>query len=312
MYFPYLRARQFELITLRELVSEGVLHGRIMPVLEPVKESFSNLNLASKSFQEKDFKAYFIVNPFQGEMPGDTDFFLEYLSTQGSSVFLPAFHFSDNSDYIKSKINDYNLDDCLLICFDSFSDEESLKELCRNEKISHIMLLEPNKNRSLDRFIKNLNKFYIRLDDVFEKQPRNADYLNIHAHKFTEEHRYYKEDNYQGFADFTLLPREYSDGGSTPRAVVIHLTYQNKESENQIWIRHFTSVTNDTISNIQGKFAEASEKAIQFCYSLPLNNSATDELKKYFNEARYPGLGTVKKISIKNHLSVISNYLGNL
>ena len=47
MYFPYLRARQFELITLRELVIEGAL-GKITPVLEPVKETFNNLNLAHK------------------------------------------------------------------------------------------------------------------------------------------------------------------------------------------------------------------------------------------------------------------------
>ena len=44
MYFPYLRARQFELITLRDLVSEEELQGKIMPVIEPVKETFNNLN----------------------------------------------------------------------------------------------------------------------------------------------------------------------------------------------------------------------------------------------------------------------------
>lgn len=43
MYFPYLRARQFELITLRELVIENKLKN-ITPILEPVKESFNNLN----------------------------------------------------------------------------------------------------------------------------------------------------------------------------------------------------------------------------------------------------------------------------
>jgi hypothetical protein len=309
MYFPYLRARQFELITLRELVNEGALNGKLMPVIEPVKESFNNLNLAHKIFLENDFNLYLIVNPFEGEVSGDTEVFLDYISNFNHSKYIPAFHYSDNSEYINSKIEEYNLTNCLIICLDNFSDENGFKELCQNPNISHIMLLEPNKYRSLDRFIKTLDKFYIRLDDTFEKQQRNADFLNIPAHKLTEEHLFYSEDKYNGFADFTVLPREFTDGGSTPRAVVIHLTYLKTSEENQIWIRHFTSNTNDSISNVQGKFAEAAEKAIEFCIKLPLDNSAISELRDYYDAHKYPGLGTVKKISIKNHLLVVSNFL---
>ncbi len=309
MYFPYLRARQFELITLRDLVSEGALQDKIIPVIEPVKESFNNLNLAHKIFLENEFSLYLIVNPFEGDASGDKDYFLDYLSDLEDSKYLPAFHYSDNAEYIIDKINAFGLNNCMVICLDNFSNEEGFRELCQNPSVSHIMLLEPHKYRSLDRFIKNLDKFYIRLDDPFEKQQRNADFLNIPAHKFTEEHLFFAEDRYSGFADFTVLPREYTDGGSTPRAVAIHLTYLNSQSENQIWIRHFTSETNDSISNVQGKFAEAAEKAVQFCEELPLNNSATTELRNYYNNQKYPGLGTVKKISIKNHLLIIRDFL---
>jgi hypothetical protein len=55
-------------------------------------------------------------------------------------------------------------------------------------------------------------------------------------------------------------------------AVVIHLTYL-KENE-QIWKRHFTSTTNDSQANVQGKFAEAAKKAVGFCKSEGLNNLA--------------------------------------
>lgn len=48
MYYPYLRARQFELITIRDLVAEGSIQNTVCPVLEPVKESISNLSLAHK------------------------------------------------------------------------------------------------------------------------------------------------------------------------------------------------------------------------------------------------------------------------
>lgn len=310
MYFPYLRARQFELITLRELVSEGVLQGKIVPVIEPIKESFSNLNLAHKIFLENNFNLYLIVNPFEGEAAGDGNYFLDYISSFEDCKYLPAFHYSDNSEYITNKIQEYNLKNCMIICLDNFSDEEGLNMLCQNPSISHIMLLEPHKYRSLDRYLKGLSKFYIRLDNPFEKQQRNADFLNISAHKFTEEHLYYSQDKYNGFADFAVLPREFTDGGATPRAVVVHLTYVNNSKDNQIWIRHFTSETGgDSITNVQGKFYEAAQKAIRFCNELPLDNSAIMELRNYFDDHQYPGLGIVKKISIKNHLHIVSNFL---
>lgn len=316
MYFPFFRARQFELIALRELLNENSLHEDIIPVLEPVKEAFTNLNLAHRAFQEKSLKCYLIVNPFQGESSGDTEIFLNYLAQLDDSHFVPAFLYSDNKDFITGKINKYNIEECMLIGLENFSDDEDFRELCLDPSILHIMVQDPNKFRSLDRYIKGLGKSYIRLDDVFEKQKKNADFLDIVAHKFTEEHLYYKDEQYNGFADFTVLPSEFVDGGSTPRAVVIHFTYLNEHEENQIWIRHFTSDTTGTIANVQGKFYEAARKMITFCDDNGIDNSAVAEIRGYLNYdngndtyGRYPGLGIVKKISIKNHLTTVGNFL---
>lgn len=309
MYYPYLRARQFELIALRELSTEKGLTSLITPVLEPVRRSVNGLNLANKVFIDNNFFPYLIVNPLQGEIPGDTDFFLDYIDHFEKTSFLPAFHFTNNAGYIKDSIEAYSLDDVMLICLDNFTDNELLRELCANPSISHIMVLDPQRNRHLDRYLRSLDKLYIRLDDAFEKQERNADFLNILAHKFSEEHLFYRDEGYSGFSDFTVLPSEFIDGGSTPRAVVIHLTYINEEHDNEIWIRHFTSSTNDSIANVQLKFAEAAEKALEFCSRIELDNSAISELRDYFTKEKYPGLGTVKKISIKNHLIIVSDFL---
>lgn len=311
MYYPYLRGRQFELITIRDLAIERALE-KIIPIIEPVKESFNSLNLANIVFSENNFSPFLIMNPLVGEISGDTEHFLQYIKALDNSTYRPAFHYSDNSDYILKCIVEYEIETCMIIGLDDFTKENDLIELCSNDSISHIMLLEPHRYRSLDRSIKDLNKVYIRLDNLFERQPKNADYLAIPAHKFSEEHLYYKQDRYQGFADFTILPKEYVEGGSVPRAVVINLTYINKDMNDQIWIRHFTSDTNDSISNVQGKFAEATKKAVSFCEKLPLENSGTEELKKYYEELKYPGLGTVKKITIKNHLLIVKDYLDEI
>ncbi len=308
MYYPFLRARQFELIALRELAIERMTQGFIVPILEPVKETYNNLNLANAVFLEQQQLAYLIVNPAVGELPGDNNHFLNYLEELEESTFRPAFHYRNNANYIRQSISDYALNNCMLICQNDVSaDDADFRNLVQLAKIEAINIEDPGRNRALHRFLRDLNKLYIRLDDLFEKQDRNSDFLNIAEHRFSEEHLYFTEEGYSGFSDYTVLPSEYSDSGSTPRAVVIHLTYLN--GLNQIWIRHFTSESNDSIANVQGKFAEAAGKAIRYCRSNNLTNSAIQELITYFDEGHYPGLGLVKKMSIKNHLLIVGQYL---
>ena len=308
MYFPFLRARQFELIALRELATEEATQGVIIPILEPVKEAHNNLTLAHKIFLDKGQKAYLIVNPKIGELAGDSDIYLQFLKTLEEEIFLPAFHYRNNAAFIIDSIAQFQSSNCMIICQNDTSSEDfEFKRLVEKTEVCSINVSDPNKNRSLHRFLKSLDKDYIRLDDLFEKQARNSDYLDIEGHKFSEEHIYFEEEGFTGYSDYTVLPSEYIDGGSTPRAVAIHLTYLN--DENQIWIRHFTSNTNDSIANVQGKFAEAAEKAIIFCREKGINNSAITELESYYDNQHYPGLGTVKKISIKNHILVLSSFL---
>lgn len=310
MYYPFLRARQFELIALRELAAEEATQGVIIPILEPVKKTHNNLTLAHKVFQDKSQTAYLIVNPTIGELAGDSNFYLDYLTELKDAMFFPAFHYKNNLEFINQSIESFGLNKCMIICQNDVNLEDlEFRQLVARDEVSSINVSNPNRNRTLHRLIKGLNKNYIRLDDLFEKQARNSDYLEIQEHKFSEENIYYVEDGFNGFSDYTVLPSEYIDGGSTPRAVVIHLTYLN--GENQIWLRHFTSETNDSISNVQGKFAEAAEKAVAYCRQKGLNNSAVLELMSYYDNEHYPGLGTVKKLSIKNHLLVISQFLKN-
>jgi len=308
MYYPFLRARQFELIALRELANESITQGIIIPILEPVKETHNNLTLAHKVFIERNQTAFVIVNSSIGGLTGDDQFYLEYLDTLDGEVYFPAFHFRNNANFISKSIEKFELSGCMIICQNDISSEDlEFRRLVEQPEIAAITVNDPNKNRTLHRFLKGLNKNYIRLDDLFEKQARNSDYLEIPEHRFSEEHLFYLEEEFKGFSDYTVLPSEYIDGGSTPRAVVIHLTYLN--AKNQIWIRHFTSETNDSISNVQGKFEEAAAKAVNYCRINGLKNSAILELETYYETEHYPGLGTVKKLSIKNHLLVLSQYL---
>ncbi len=310
MYYPLLRARQFELIALRELANEGMTQEYIIPILEPVKDSQNNLNLAYRIFSEQLQPFYLTLNSTLGDLSGDNNVFLDYIHELDNTILKPAFHYRNNADFIRQSIMNYGLEDCMLICQNDLNaEDQNFRALTQVTEITKINVVDPGRNRVLDRYIRSLNKTFIRLDDFFEKQVRNSDFLDIREHRFSEEHLYFEDEGYNGFSDYTALPSEFSEGGSTPRAVVIHLTFLNEQ--NQIVIRHFTSDSNDSIANVQGKFAEAAGKAIAFCRANTITNSAIQELENYYDNEHYPGLGMVKKISIKNHLLVVRGYLSN-
>ena len=308
MYYPLLRGRQFELLAIREVFSdEWQTYENIVPVIEPVKTNFNSLDLANNALKDSQEKMYLIVNPSVGELSGlDYEIVLDYINSDNNFIFLPAFIFSDNSSKIIELIDKYKINNCMLLLIDNSINE--IDELLENKSITHIILSNPNQNRRIRKRLSDLKKSIIRLDDLFEKKERNSDYLNIVRHKFSEENVFYKDDKYTGFSDYTTLPMQFQEGGSIPKAVVIHLTYIDKDT-GEIWINHITSDSNDSISNIQGKFAEAAKKAIDFCNEIKLTNPAILELIDYYTNNKYPGLGVIKKLSIKNHLYIINEYL---
>jgi hypothetical protein len=304
MYYPYLRGRQFELIALREYALIRGENNNVTPIIEPVKKTFNSLKLAIPKFIEGHMKFALILNPQVGEIK-DFKIIATELKEQlaDTSKWIPAFIVTNNIDAINTEIENNNYNEVMIICSDR-ADTSSAKflEFISDKRIKYVVSKE---NRTLKRKLKG--KDFIRIDDSFNSQKRNKDFLSISEEKFTEEHLFYEEDNYAGFSDYTVLISDFIEGGGAPYAVAIHLTYQ-KDSE-EIWIRHFTSISNDDIANIQGKFAEAVRKAVNFIDTEPLDTEATKELKKYYDEEKYPGLGMVKKIAIKNHLELINKVI---
>lgn len=131
-----------------------------------------------------------------------------------------------------------------------------------HSQIQYIVNGDPNSRITMRRLSLLENKRIIRLDNCFAEQPRNVDYLNIPEDKFTEQHRFYSDDHFYGISDYTALPKDFIDGGMLPYAVAIHMTYEKNQDE--IYVRHFVSDTNDDQSNIQRKFFEAATKLKYF------------------------------------------------
>lgn len=306
MYYPYLRGRQFELIALREFAEIRGQNNKVVPIIEPVKKTFNSMKIALPMLIEAKVKFALVLNPQVGEID-DMGLIIEGLEECLGDVskWIPSFVVSNNYEDISRLILESGYTDVMIICNDlTDTSNEAFNLLILSDEVKYIVSKE---NRTLKRNLLGKNKILIRLDDNFSGQKRNSDYLEMAEEKFSEEHIFYKDDGYQGFSDYTVIVSDFFEGGGAPFAVAIHLTYIKENRE--VWIRHFTSTSNFDRANIQGKFAEALNKAVNFINTNDIHNEATDELRRYFTESRYPGLGMVKKIAIKNHLELINGII---
>lgn len=311
MYYPYLRAKQYELKALREFSEEHKEQNSIMPILEPVKQQPNALNIAIDEMLNNGLKFALILNPKNGDFKHHTVHFEAWFQNEklmeNKENWIPAFLYSKrNANEILSIIDEYNLDNAMVVfrtCIDM--DDESAWGIIDNESVGYIVnSFGTTMSRRLRSRLKQTGKQIIRLDDCFKSRVRNADYALEVDELFSEEPFFYAEEgNLDGYSDYTTLPSEYIEGGMMPYALAIHLSY--RKNDDQLYVHHFVSDSNETNSNIRGKFREAAKKVAPFYEDKPKTEAVKEIIKKANASEGYPGLGYLKKLSVKNHLELI-------
>ena len=184
---------------------------------------------------------------------------------------------------------------------------QEIARLLADEKVEYVMLGNPSKVALTT--LGQMGKKVILLNGHFEPQTKNADYALASDEFFSDDFVSYKEKGFFGFSDYTALPKVFSEGGSLPYAIAIHLTYQ--KSPEEIFVHHFVSDNNIDQSNIRGKFHEAAVKIGPFYKEggYQETSAVIELIDKASDVAGYPGLGYIKKLSIKNHLELIDRLI---
>ena len=251
MYFPFLRGRQFELLALRELLENDLIGDNIIPIIEPVRLSFSLLKTV-ELFNKKNHQLVFVQNPsvgaypvsMEGEKPNPLYENLEIALDEDNVI--KAYIFQDNNEIV---VNDMQNSIAII---DSVDDISSYLEACKKEKPLYTIIPD---RRSIRRNVKGEK---IILEDSFIKQKRNVDYKNNTDEFFSDWHREYIEEGYKGFSDYSIVGSEYSESGFAPKAVAIHIVYLS--SEDDLRVHHFVSENNTDSKDTAGKFGEAVRK----------------------------------------------------
>ncbi|SHO48960.1 sce7725 family protein [Anaerocolumna xylanovorans] len=306
MYLPYLRGKQYELIGLRELLAEGLLSEKIVPIIEPVKLT-SMLIKTVGAYSDAKKQLILVNNPEVGN-------FTKEMKDEKNASLAQAF--------IKSvKENDQIIYAQLL---NKKSDEEQIKKFIKKYDGKMVTIsLDKDAVQKYEKFFEDKNTIFnlipdesgvrrkirkqrVMLDDKFKKLERNTDYEGIDE-PFSEDHLYYAEDGYVGFADYSVVGAEYSDTGFAPYAVAIHIVYFAEDYS--LRIIHFVSDSNDDITDPAGKFKEALEKLVLWNKKMQLKTKGIKEFEDLYRREAYPGLGIVKKLSIMHHLELIGEFL---
>jgi len=307
MYFPYLRGRQFELIAIRELIENSLISKNVMPVVEPVKLS-SALIKTLTSFQKRDRALGLVRNPRVGSMrkdlanekyKKDKERFYELLKTSDILTFLYAdANLSENLSSIERQ--GIKKQDIATICMDQDSIPH-FESAYASDSPRFNFIREPSV------FHRRMPRQRVLFEDRFPKKSRNVEYLDPEDEPFSSDHLYYAQDGYLGFSDFSVVGDEYFETGFAPYAIAIHIVYF--ATDQTLRVRHFVSDTNDDITDPAGKFAEALKKLVIWNQTQRLDTYGIRTFESMYKNRSYPGLGTVKKLSIMHHLELMSRYL---
>lgn len=316
MYYPYLTGRQYELLALKELVEKEAISPLIIPIIKPVKAS-STLCNTLQTFVEKDRKVITVWYPSTDEFRKDL---IKLKKGQESQKIIAriraaisnpqinkAVEITDKNQSVilkQEKENGFSRTDWVTICtnYDMLSVYNSLYQ----DK-QPLYAVIPNDSAFLRRVIRTENK--IMIQDRFNKQSRNADYIENTDEFFSEDHLYFLEERFKGFSDYSIVGNIETTSGFAPKAVAIHIVYIDKKN-NALRIHHFVSDSNDDIQNTAKKFYEAVTKLVNWVRAeSPEMTLGLKEFVNHYDNGTYPGLGVVKKLSIMHHLELVSNHL---
>lgn len=252
-----------------------------------------------KAFEKSNLQLALIVNPTVGDLVGSDC--TELLNSQN---VIPAVNFDSEADNAVNSLMNINISSADILAILSGQDNiDDYKKIYDNCYPKYILCPDERQMR------RTIRKNKVLFEDKFNKQVKNSDYIKCPDEFFSEDHLFYKEEGYIGFGDYSIIGNNYDEGRFSPYAVAIHIVYLS--DDNRFRIHHFVSDSNYDIKDVAGKFYEAATKLFVW-YNNDNYNQKTEALQTmldYYAKGYYPGLPTVKKLSIMHHLELVNRFL---
>lgn len=305
MYYPILRGKQFELLALRDLAPHIHPHF-VRPILEPVRDNYSALAKTIELLNEHDIQPIVIINPSLGnfvDLKATVSIAEDLTSSYSKPIrFLPCITTKGlDAEKVKALSDSFAQ-------FSIFIEEDYESELFPVLEKALVVITTTRYRKAFH----NLNSVVL-IEDGFSKQSRNSDYPDRSF--FSELHTEYSSTkNVTGFGDYTITGSHYLESGGPAYVVAIHLPYIDSQKEDAMYVRHFRSYDDRSPTQPGEKFGDALRKLVQFTNENPnlvFNTLAIKAFRRLHKEDHFPGLGSVKKLSISHHIETTAMYLSS-
>jgi len=304
VYFPYLRARQFDVIAVSNAAATMAATGKVTPILEPVNAASKALRLRASTFAAEDLPVGLIMNPKVGALVGQaaaTKAILNDMRKAGATI-TPALivDYATHPNELKA-LQQHILpgEGPLFIHYGAPASPLVASSIQGVTDATHVFIEGMTSGAHEKTFSPRG-----RVRDGFKIQPNNVSYPAQST--FSDLHLSYKKLGFNAFGDFATVGQAHREGGGLPKAVVIHMT---ESMTVEIICHHFKSTSNATKANPGGKFGEAAAKLCAYSKKNPGKldfSDACQELLAHEAQGHFPGLGSVKRLSIQHHLELMS------
>jgi hypothetical protein len=308
MYYPYFRGKQYELLTIRENAHR--MGADIRPIIEPVKRTHAGLKRALEALVEHNVRFILIGNPACGDLAGGgipifDDEIWDVIENYNNWSLGCIADANCTPDEIRRNTDLYG---DISIIHNGYPSGSRLAEMLEAiEGITCHVFIEETCKRLYRRHFVDGERILIR-DGFIQRTNRD----HPPTEHFSDLHITYRDEGMNGFGDFLIVGREYSETGGPAYAVAIHLTFINKTEDDDMFIKHYVSDRSATPTDPAGKFAEALGKLVIDVNKRKTQIFHSDAVREYIRlheDGHYPGLGYVKKLSMQHHIELLSSFM---
>ena len=302
MYYPILRGKQFELIALRELAP--IMSDRLFkPIIEPVRNTTNPLLRTISVLNENNIQPIVVINPIIGDFSTNNSHLLSSLEEQQDLDYIPCINLGEENygEDLLSRFRDNRINYAVNLIGGI---DQALIDLVNGAVCT---IIDSNTNPLVMSQLANI----VLVGDFFNKKTRNADYPSesVFSHLHVTA---LQANNVIGFGDYTLLPKDFVEGGGPAYVVTIHASYIDPNRFNEMYVRHYSSYDDQTPTDPARKFSSALYKLVSDATTVPsifTKTTGMDEFIELNSSGHFPGLGSVKRISIKHHIETICDFL---
>jgi len=307
-----MRGKQYELLTVRE-TSEVMSAAGFVAIIAPVRSQLRGLHKALDAVCDAGGRAVLIVNPEHGQLSHDGSSISELLDEEfeGHDNLMVGvrLHTGMDADQAVSICESAN-GKTIAVIHAGFKDAtEFSKRIADFDNIHAHIFMEDDCGKLYQKKFKADGVERILIRNGFERR-RNRDHPE--SEYFSDLHITYSDEGVDGFGDFLTVGDGYSESGGPAYTIAIHLTYIDPDQDSAMYLRHFLSDRQDSPEDPGGKFAEALSKLIEFLEGPSghkvYETTAIAEFRDLHERAHYPGLGYLKKLSMRHHIETLAKY----